>query len=182
VIYAITIGPSPMIYYWSHTRIDSILFGCCLALHNNPVLDRDAWRPTRSALAAALAVIFLCLLYRSPIFRQTLRYTLQGAALYVVFSYVLHNNGYLKQVLSSSMMRLIGLYSYTFYLAHVIIIKICQEKLGVSSLVPLIFVSGVLTMSYCAIMYRFVEAPLARARRRLHTVDAQATLVRKVSR
>jgi peptidoglycan/LPS O-acetylase OafA/YrhL len=176
VTYAITVGPLPVIYYWSHTRIDSILFGCCLALANNPVIDKDAWRPKKAAFAAAIAVLLLCLLYRSPVFRQTLRYTLQGAALYVVFAYVMHSTGRLSSMLTSLPMKIMGLYSYTFYLAHVIIIKICQEKFGINSLVPLIVSSGAITMIYCAAMYRFVESPLARRRRQLHTVDAQATL------
>jgi peptidoglycan/LPS O-acetylase OafA/YrhL len=176
VVYAYIFGPSPMIYYWSHTRIDSILFGCCLALYNNPVLDAEAWHPKAVAFLTSMIVLLLCFIIRDPFFRQTIRYTLQGCALYIVFSYVLHDRGRLARVFSAYPMRMLGLYSYTFYLAHVIIIKVCVEKLGIGSLVPLIVVSGTLTLLYCALMYRFVEAPLARRRRQLHVVDAQATL------
>jgi len=176
IAYVVTSGPLPVIYYWSHTRIDAILFGCCLALRNNPILDRDSWRPNRWNLAAAISVIFLCLVYRDPTFRQTVRYTLQGAAIYVVFSYVLHDSGRLSRLMSSPVLRRMGLYSYTFYLAHVLVIKICQEKLGINSLVPLIVTSGAITLVYCAVMYRFVESSFALRRRQLHTVDAEATL------
>lgn len=176
IAYAVAYGPLNIVYYWSHTRIDSILFGCCLALYNNPILDRDAWRPHLIAATGAVGVLLFCLLFRDPIFRQTLRYSLQGAALYVVFSYALHDRGWLARLLSSRPCRLVSLYSYTFYLAHVIIIRLCQDYLHIGSLVPLVLVSGAATMAYCAIMYHFVERPLAQRRKRSHTVDAQVTL------
>ena len=174
--YAALYGPLNIVYYWSHTRIDSILFGCCLALHNNPLLDRDAWRPKVPAALLAIAVLLFCLVYRDPVFRQTLRYSLQGVALYVLFSYALHNDGLPARILSSPPLRLLSLYSYTFYLVHVMIIRIVEDYLHIGSLIPLVLLSGAATMAYCALMYHFVEKPLARRRRRLHSVDAQATI------
>jgi peptidoglycan/LPS O-acetylase OafA/YrhL len=173
--YAVAYGPLDIIYYWSHTRIDSILFGCCLALHNNPVLDRDAWRPGKRHLALALAALLICLVFRNEVFRQTLRYSVQGLALYVVFSFALHDRGAVARLLGSWPLRIVSLYSYTFYLVHVLIIKLCTDYFMIKGTVPLILVSGTATMIYCAAMHRFVEAPLARRRKQLHKVDAQAT-------
>lgn len=176
VAYAAAYGALDIVYYWSHTRIDSILWGCCLALYNNPVLDRDAWRPNWIAAAAAVGILLFCLLYRDAVFRQTLRYSLQGAALYVLFSYVLFDSGIISKIMGSAPLRLISIYSYTFYLAHVIIIRICQDYLGLHSLLPLIVVSASLTTAYCALMYQLVERPFARWRKQLHSADAEATL------
>lgn len=176
IAYAVTYGPLGIVYYWSHTRIDSILFGCCLALYNNPVLDREAWRPGKGHLALALISLLGCLVFRNEVFRQTLRYSVQGLALYVVFSDALHDKGAFSRLLSSRPLRIVSLYSYTFYLVHVLVIKVCTDRLMIESTVPLILVSGAATMAYCAAMHRFVEAPLARLRRQLHNVDAQATL------
>ncbi|PZU11647.1 acyltransferase [Sphingomonas sp.] len=165
------------IYYWSHTRIDSILFGCCLALWQNPVLDEAAWRPKPWHFAAAVAVLLLCLLVRSELFRQTLRYTLQGAALFVIFSFVIWDRGLIARWLSCRPARLIGLYSYTLYLVHVPIIELIRFLRPGLPILAMIPIAGVLSMLYAAAMYRLVEAPAARWRRSLHRVDADVDMV-----
>src|SRR5207249_1422881 len=76
-------------YYWSHTRLDSILFGCCLALWQNPIMDGDAWRPKHWHAMLATAAILLTFVVRDQVFRETIRYSIQGAALFVLFSYAL---------------------------------------------------------------------------------------------
>ena len=74
-------------YQMSHTRIDSILFGCCLAVWNNPILERGrVYKPTLLHIAAALGILLFCLVIRDERFRESLRYTLQGIALFVLFS------------------------------------------------------------------------------------------------
>jgi peptidoglycan/LPS O-acetylase OafA/YrhL len=177
IAYVAAFGPLEIIYYWSHTRIDSILFGCCLALHNNPVMDRDSWRPGARSAVAALMVLVFCLVFRNEAFRQTLRYSLQGMALYVLFSYAIHDRGRAAALLSSRPLRLVSLYSYTFYLVHVIVIAAFQRYLGIRAMMPLMISSGTTTMGYCALMYRWVERPLAQRRKALHRADSDATLV-----
>ncbi|WP_238184990.1 acyltransferase family protein, partial [Methylobacterium trifolii] len=115
-------------YSWTHTRLDAILFGCCLGLWNNPVIAGDrAWRPKAWHVGAALAVILGTLLVRDPVFRETLRYTLQSAALIVPFCALLHGRGPLVRLLGSWPMRRLGLYSYTFYLGHYTLIALVQH-------------------------------------------------------
>ncbi len=160
------------IYGWSHTRIDSILFGCGLALWNNPVMDESAWRPRWGHAAAAMGVLLVCLLVRGEWFRQTLRYTLQGGALFVIFSFVLWDRGWLRGVLSSRPMRLIGLYSYTLYLVHLAVIEGLRVAVPTLSIPGMLLAAGALAMSYAALMYRFVEGPLARRRRAMHAKGA----------
>src|SRR6185295_3298640 len=79
-------------YYASDTRIDSIVYGCILALVMNPA--RQPQRPGAMSMAqwavfaTAAAAMLLTLLYRDPIFRETTRYSIQGLALMPIFYFV----------------------------------------------------------------------------------------------
>lgn len=153
-------------YYWTHTRIDSILFGSCLALWQNPRIDRAAWKPAHWHFGLALLAVGLTFVIRDPVFRETIRYTIQGCALFVIFSYVLSDRWPLMTtLLSSAPMRWIGLLSYTLYLCHYPIYLALEELLGVSH-----FVSGVLglpvSLLYSFVMYKLVERPIAQWRKR----------------
>lgn len=153
------------IYYWSHTRMDSILFGSCLALWNNPVADRGAWRPTIWHFAAALCVLGLCFAIRSPMFRETFRYTLQGLALFVVFSYAIQTRGLVNRLLSSGALRWVALLSYTLYLAHMPAMLIAEQQH-----LPFPVITGLaLSVLYAAGMYVLVERPIAAWRKRPRT-------------
>ncbi|MGE7206291.1 acyltransferase family protein [Sphingomonas sp. NPDC019816] len=163
------------IYYWSHTRIDSILFGCCLAMWQNPALDKGAWRPKAGHAAAAIAVLLACLVLRDPWFRQTFRYSLQGVALFVIFGYALSARGLVITMLSGSLLRIVALFSYTLYLIHPTFIAAIEYAWPDIPRLILIATAGATSMGYAALMYHFVEQPAARMRRRLHKVDAQAT-------
>jgi len=175
IVTAYTISDIGHIYYWSHTRIDSILFGCCLALWHNPVLDEDAWRPRQIHLWLAVAVILACFLFRDEMFRQTLRYSLQGIALFVVFSYLIGDRGLFGRAMSSRLLRRVALYSYTLYLVHVPLIQLVRWLAPDMGMAGVIALSGALSMAYAAAMYTAVEAPAARWRRRLHTEDRART-------
>lgn len=164
------------IYSLSHTRIDSILFGSCLALWSNPSLDEKVWRPPAWAALAAGAVLLLCLLVRDEFFRQTLRYSLQGGALFVLFLYVMTHDNWTTHWLKSAPLRIIGLYSYTIYLVHIPIIMVVTGIWPAMTVPMIIVVAGPLVMAYAAVMYWGVERPFARLRKRMHRVDANATL------
>ena len=153
-------------YYWSHTRLDSILFGCCLALWNNPALDRDAWRPRGWHVAAAIAVLLACLAIRDAVFRETLRYSLQGAALFVLFSAALHAKGAVARLLSSTPLRIVALLSYTLYLAHMPMAVSLEHAFGIHHAPTRELLGAALSFGYAAAMYVAVERPIARWRRR----------------
>ncbi|RZK88886.1 MAG: acyltransferase, partial [Methylobacterium sp.] len=155
-------------YSWTHTRIDAILFGCCLGLWNNPVIPADrAWRPKPWHVAAAAAVILATLAVRNPAFRETLRYTLQSAALFVPFSAALQGRGWVVRALGSAPMRRLGLYSYSFYLVHPTVIALLLHLRPGSGSLVLIVAGLVPTLALCALMQAWVERPCARLRRRL---------------
>lgn len=163
-------------YYWSHTRIDSILFGCCLALWQNPLMDDGAWKPKESHLILALAAILLSFAIRDEMFRQTIRYTIQGAALFVIFSYALsRNSGIIFRLLSLKALAYVALLSYTLYLCHVAIFKALEVTLHLGG--PVLGIAGtVLSFAYAAAMRTWVEKPVAAARKRLKVRQADIIL------
>ncbi|MDX5028634.1 hypothetical protein, partial [Streptococcus suis] len=89
-----------------------------LAVWQNPMLDEDAWRPRPWHVALALLVIALTLALRAPAFRETLRYTLQGGALFVLFSATIQARGPVARLLAQRWLRVVALFSYTLYLVH----------------------------------------------------------------
>src|SRR5262249_19232617 len=85
-------------YYASDTRIDSIIYGCLMAVSINPLKDLGvSERMSLSQwilLATAIAILLGTVVYRSTFFRETFRYTLQGIALLPVFYFAIrfHDN------------------------------------------------------------------------------------------
>ncbi|WP_342149054.1 acyltransferase [Methylorubrum sp. SB2] len=178
-----TLADASNTYIWTHTRADSILFGCCLALWRNPLLDGAAgYRPGGWQALAALGVLGATLVVRDETFRQTLRYTVQGGALFVLFACILQPArgsacAGAARWLSAPVLTRIGLYSYTIYLVHAAMIE-AVAGFSDSHLVQGV-VGGALTLAFAAVMHRFVERPFARLRRRLDApgagVPAQGT-------
>lgn len=157
-------------YYWSHTRMDSILFGCVLAMWHNPAIDADAWKPKAWHVAAALATLGFCLVVRNPMFRETIRYTMQGMALFVLFAAALHDKGMAARLLGSAPLRWIALISYTLYLIHLPAILIF-ERYRVPGAALLGIVVAIL---YSTLMYVAVERPLGEWRRRRNSKRSAA--------
>ena len=155
-------------YLWTHTRIDSILFGAILALANNPAMDERAWRPRGWHAIGALGLIVLTLAIRNPVFRETLRYTLQGAALYALFGYAVSSGGIVARLLGSTPAQIVARYSYTIYLVHAPMLKLIEQR-GLLPHWSVLPAAIVLTFAYAAAMYAFVEYPLGRWRHRLHS-------------
>src|SRR5690606_24159091 len=117
------------LYVATDTRIDSILFGCILALWNNPQLDRGFDSAAAWKLAAAGAVLILAsfLITRSA-FSNSLRYTVQGLGLLPLFCCAVRfHDRLLFRWLETPLMRGLGIISYTFYLSHMGCIKIFER-------------------------------------------------------
>jgi peptidoglycan/LPS O-acetylase OafA/YrhL len=158
-------------YLATDTRFDSILFGCALAVWNNPVFDRSQPRtgPWKYLiLPAAFAALLLCVVYRAPVFRETFRYTIQGAALTFVFiAAVRYPQWLLFRFLNLKPVAFIGVLSYSLYLIHQVLLA------AIETLLPALpgIVRAVLTLAAALalawLMHRFVERPCARLRARL---------------
>jgi len=160
-------------YVATDTRIDSILFGCVLAVVYNPVLDRapcgEAWL---KYLWAPLGIVLLVVSFlpRQPWFDQTLRYTVQGMALLPVFLVaVRHPRWPPCRPLNHPWVRMLGVLSYAIYLVHTVVIELVER--WIKSPLALTLLSTAATLSVAWLLHRAVEQPFIRMRKRL---DARA--------
>jgi peptidoglycan/LPS O-acetylase OafA/YrhL len=164
-------------YIWTHTRLDSILFGCILAMYQNPLIDEDAWRPKPWHAALALLLVVSTFSTGSEVFRQTLRYSIQGVGLFVLFSFVLSGgSSTVNRVLGSRPFVWIGLLSYTLYLCHMAIFEAVRTAFHLKPLVA--GIAGLpLAILFAQLMRTFVEVPILswrrRHRRMVNQMDAQ---------
>lgn len=160
-------------------RLDGILFGCLLALMVEEGLVQRLLPATRRAAVVAqglgLTLLLVTLVYRDPLFRDTLRFTLQGLAMIPLFYYAVHMPELpWHRPLNWTSARVLGLYSYSIYLIHHVAISALETSLGITD-PPLLWVGGgALAVGYAALAYRWVEQPMAELRRRLHRVPALA--------
>ncbi|MDB6084126.1 MAG: acyltransferase 3 [Gammaproteobacteria bacterium] len=158
-------------YMATDTRLDSILFGCALAVWKNPVLDELNLNERRwkyVIVPSALLVLAVCLMFRSAEFRETARYTLQGAALTFVFIAAIKFPSWLPfRLLNLRALSFIGLLSYSLYLMHfAVIIAVQRLATGVGGGVQAVL-SFLVSMGLAWAMYVSVEKPFARLRRQL---------------
>lgn len=158
------------IYALTDTRIDSILWGCFLAIwldSSAPVAQSSRSQVRFLAFLAGCAVIGLTLIIRDDLFRSTIRYTLQGVALIPIFHYAMTSEGGLVyRVLNNAVIRRVGVYSYTFYLVHYVVLNALNFNNVFGSMVVTAAVAGIISLGYAAAMHEFVELPIKRMRQR----------------
>jgi peptidoglycan/LPS O-acetylase OafA/YrhL len=169
------------IYPTTDTRIDSILFGCALALWNNPYIDVNAAcdpaTPSGSwkyiLLPAAVAGLILCFASKSPMFQNTASFSLQGLALTVVFIGAIRFHEWLPfRVLNWRPVVFIGTLSYSLYLVHDVILRATRH------LWPELHAwqraLAALATSFVAswAIYALIEKPCASLRKRLRSRSA----------
>ncbi len=154
--------------FWTHTRIDSILFGSILALWNNPASDEDSHLPTGiAAYAGGAAFLLISFVIRDEAFRQTLRYSVQGCGLMLIFNAAIRDRTVVRALLENAGTRFIASHSYALYLVHVILFALFKP------LEPVVGKAGSATLAvgtsmlFAMAMNRFVERPLSAWRRRV---------------
>ena len=158
-------------YMASDTRIDSILFGCILAVFYNPTMDR--WYPAERRwrylyVPLAVAALLLSFLYRNGVFRDTVRYSLQGLALMPIFIAAIRFPHWLPfRVLNTRPMELIGRLSYSLYLLHYGALEFVWRHLPTIGAVAQGLSAFGLSVALAAAIYVFIERPCANLRRRL---------------
>ena len=170
-------APKDRMYVATDTRVDSILFGCVLAVWGNPALDISSFSERRLK-AIWLPLAFLTLLASFavpkiwPGFEQTFRYTFQGLALFPVFVAAIRYPAWgAFRWLNVGWVRTIGLLSYSLYLLHTIVLAGLHRWFhGSDGLIGALALAASLALA--AVIYRFVEKPCARLRRRLSHVLA----------
>lgn len=164
--------PKDRLYVATDARIDSILFGCALAVQGNPVLDKGVISDTdlkRFWFPAGLLLLLVSILMRGEDYSQTLRYTLQGLGLIPVFvTVVRHPDWGVIRWLNLPVLRAIGMLSYSLYLLHTGILVVFQQRTELPPLLQGLGAFGVCILLSAAIHYS-VEKPLSRLRKRLES-------------
>jgi peptidoglycan/LPS O-acetylase OafA/YrhL len=151
-------------YLSSDTRIDSIIYGCLMAVLINP-LRAPPRSKTMSALqwtlfSIGIGLLLVSLIYRSPVFRETFRYSLQGIALIPIFYFAIrfHDNAIFRHLNSVWAIRL-GTYSYVIYLIHQIIFFVIVKNAPLIANNSFVVFSGLLIISiaYAAAIDSYVD-------------------------
>jgi peptidoglycan/LPS O-acetylase OafA/YrhL len=154
-------------YYATDTRFDSLLFGCIMGVWCNPVLDvapPPAMSPSfggKAILLLAVALLMATLLYRAPLFQKTLRYTLQGIALFPMFWLAVRYPEWAAfRWLNWKPVRWLGSVSYSFYLAHPFWLHVSTSLVGERAHgVAAALLGFTLTAAFSALLYRHLERP-----------------------
>jgi peptidoglycan/LPS O-acetylase OafA/YrhL len=167
-------------YFASDTRIDSIIYGCILAVLKNPVrnLRRSDAASTMSAaqwalLAIGIGALLFTLVYRDATFRETYRYSIQGLALVPIFYFAVRFSGNgLFRHLNSPWAVTLGVYSYAIYLLHLVVIWVMITSIPSIAQKPYIVlpVTLVISIAYAAAIDRFVDPYFRQLRHGFRTV------------
>jgi peptidoglycan/LPS O-acetylase OafA/YrhL len=160
-------------FYASDTRFDSILFGCIFALLSWDLkLDSGTIsRPTQGLLAClGVAGLLLSLADRNPYFRETWRYSLQGICLMPIFLHAIsQRKSYIAILLNCAPMRRLGVYSYSIYLIHFVILSmLVKVAAGKINSVLLLATAVIGSCGYGFLIDTFVDPYFRRIRRKLH--------------
>lgn len=159
--------PHYRIYKATDTRVDSILYGTLLAI----ILARKpaAWERLNhiACFFAGIFLILATLLIRSEEFRESLRYSLQGVALFILFPYAVLSNSRISSLLANRFFLYVGKVSYSLYLYHWLAFGIVVFWMGDASLLLRIFVMLLLSFAMADASYRWVENPGLRAGQKL---------------
>jgi peptidoglycan/LPS O-acetylase OafA/YrhL len=159
------------ILFGTDCRMDAILFGCALAVFNNPVLDPLRGSPRiwkYRLLPSAVAVLLLCLAINRADFKTTVYFSLQGVALTVVFVCAIRFSTLpVFRFLNWRPVAYVGALSYSLYLTHEVVLQAVRALLpqwrGLWHVLLTLVVSLIVSWS----IYAFIELPCARLRRQL---------------
>jgi len=160
-------------YIATDTRIDSILFGCILAVYGNPALDRGRQAGRRwmaIGLPLGIAGLLVSFAIQNQQFQETFRYTLQGVSLVPLFvAAIRYPNRSLFRLLNLGWVRFVGLLSYSLYLVHPTVIFGVQQWVHRSRLLQGLLALALSLLLSIAI-YHVVEKPCTRLRKRLSQI------------
>jgi peptidoglycan/LPS O-acetylase OafA/YrhL len=165
-------------YKASDARLDSIAYGCWLAVVfcRFPERLRWAWPHGRALFAAAAFLLLLSLSLRHPVFRDTARYSVQGLALTLAFValYGSEAGARVRDALERPVLVWLGRLSYGTYLWHFVPLDIGLHLAGVqqATLLPLHLklvvapLAGLASVGLAYLSYRLIAQPAAGLRHR----------------
>jgi len=162
---------SPRIFLATDTRVDAILFGCALAVWNNPALDPPGRFPPKFwkylLLPAALGTLVASVLLGGLTFKTTWYFSLQGLALTCLFQCAVRYPTWLPfRFLNWWPVILVGTLSYSLYLVHDVLLRAAGQLWpnhhgGQRAIMAL----GA-SIAVAWMIHAFVERPCARLRKR----------------
>jgi len=157
-------------YYATDTRIDSILFGCILAIGYNPIFHKNNSKMNVMSyfvLFLSISGILVTFLYRDPLFRETLRYTLQGIFLAPLFYFSIkyHKHLFFRLLNTKAFIKL-GQHSYFIYLIHYILINILEEFAFKNNIIALIFFSLLGSLVYAVLLDNIIDVHFRKLRKK----------------
>jgi peptidoglycan/LPS O-acetylase OafA/YrhL len=157
-------------YIATDTRIDSILFGCALAVVGNPVIDRSrfsdaSWKYVW--LPLGLLGLLASFLLKGQDLQQSVRYSLQGVALVPVFVCAMRfPNWFAFRILNWRWVAFLGVLSFSLYLVHPTVLYGLDRYFQLPLLARGV-AAGAISVALALGIYVLVERPAARLRRRL---------------
>lgn len=158
------------VYTGTDTRLDSILFGAILAIVANPVFDRVPGATRRRCAVAALfgvCILLASIAMRSEVFRQTLRYSIQGVALAPVFFYIVrYSDSWATRCLEWKPLTRIGDWSYALYLIHYTVM-FSVETWITSNPVAKLLLTLIISVGLAELVRQYVEKPMNKLRNRV---------------
>lgn len=159
---------SGRIYFSSHTRIDSIIWGCLAAVMLYQVQSGAYTKAVqnKAVLFVGALALFLSVAIRNEFFRQTFLYSFQGFGLFILVPAIgFMGQNIIKRTLESKWLIFIGKISYSLYLFHWIALKISNRFTEEYSLTwQCLFWTLALVLSLGS--YYLVEKPFVQLRRR----------------
>ncbi|MBC3935362.1 acyltransferase [Undibacterium sp. CY7W] len=150
------------IYKATDTRADSIMYGTCFALIQARYPVWAAYFAQRKAAIAGLLLMLASLLIRDENFRESWRYSIQGIALTLMFTYLITASNFVSHLLASQTMVYIGRISYSLYLYHWLVFGIITFWLPDWSLPARFCLMMLASFALADGSQRLVEAPFLR--------------------
>ncbi len=168
IVHGTSLPAQTYTYVMTDARIDSILWGCLasLMLQAHPGIVHRKWLIGSGPVLLAGLLLLLTFLFRDETFRQTVRYSLQGAALMVLVFNLYFNPafGFAVTALELPLLSWLGRLSYPLYLWHYVVIDFWERLLGPSPwTIPLALL---FTLALAALSFYGIERPARALRKR----------------
>lgn len=162
---------SNLIYYGTHTRLDGIALGILTAFllrRWSATSVRSAWEKFMGSdwtLVLAVVAYLASLVIRDQFFRDTIRYNLQSIATCAVILWGFAPTGSRLRsaafrVLEHRVVQVIGLASYSIYLAHLVVITAVAPAMSALPFPVRVVALVVVGLASGLVIYALVELPI----------------------